>query len=429
MKNFFIALIVVLLLLLAGAYWFLRQTQSYLHSDSFIHQLEGYMSEVMAVPVEIEDIELVDLSSATMVGFKIPLYQATAAAPDSAAAAPAATPVLVDARRSTVVFAGIPKMEGDNTMKRLEINEPVVWLEQEEDGAIAWPLFQSRFDSPAELPGIELQEVVIKDAKVHITGRDGFTALVMEGVDITGAFTARQGFLTGGGELTAERVLLGGKVAITNFKSPVEMSREVMKLTQMSGELYGGTLTGQMTVTPKPKSQPMELSFNAKRVDSGAFLEAMGIGSALQIGQVEIDFQGWGELLEPLLIAGEADFFTSSFNSAGVPVIAQMQKTAQNLNLADVDFESLRGSLETNRGVVTFTRIESLPPDASRLTAQGTVNLEGDLNLEGTIELEGGAVGSVEKFFKDAGLMSEDGSLVKQRFKVTGTTDEPKIEM
>jgi len=432
MKKFFIAVIVILLLLAGGVFLFLKEVKSYVHSDSFIHDLEQYMSEVMAVPVEIEKIELVDMSTATMVGFEIPLSTTTAPpkpVTDGDKPIPTAVPVLIEAGDSTVVFDGIPKMSGNNTMKHLKINQPVVWLEQEEDGSLAWPPFVSKLPAGQEPPSIDLKEVTITDASVSITGKDGFTQLQMNGADVTGSFTAKRGVLTGKGNLVAKKVVLGGKIEITDFKSPVEMSAEAMKLTSFTGKIYGGDIKGKMTVTPKPKSQPMNLNFQANGVDSGKFMEAMGLGSALKIGKVMLDFQGEGELLEPLLIKGEFDFKTSEFDSTGVPVIARMQKMAEDLNLADVKFQALLGEAATDKGVVTFNRITSLPKDASRMDAHGTVDLKGNVNLEGELTLEGGVVGSVQKFFKEAGFMSKDGSLVKKPFKVTGNAADPKVDM
>lgn len=430
MKKFFIILVILVVLLSAG-YIALRQAENFLHSDNFIDQLEGYMSEVVYAPVDIRDIELINLSSAKMKGFHVPLNFAVNDQIEKPTAHSTGRPVLILAEESIVEFDGVPSMEGKSTMAKLTINAPVVWLEQLDDGAIAWPKFSTKIGPDEEEASVEFKEIVIKNASVSITGKDGFTAMQMEGADVTGAFTMTRGVLTGKGRIWAKRVVLGGKIEIKDFMSPIVAKPEKMELTEIKGKIYGGELDGKMTISPAPKSQPMTLTFKAKGVRSSEFMKAFGLASPMDIGNVSLEYDGGGQLLEPLMIKGKGTFKTTEFNGDGVPVVAKMQKMAKDFNLAKVNFDSLYGDLATDQGIITFTDVESLPEgkNDSRLFADGTVNLKGDLNLKGYIQLHGGVVGSIENFFHDAGFLSKDKSLMNKKFKVTGNASDPKIDM
>lgn len=430
MKRFFIILVVLIVLASAG-YIAMRQAENYLHSESFINDLEGYMSEVVYAPVDIKDIELINLSSAKMKGFHVPLNFAIKEQIEKPSASSTAQPVLILAEESIVEFDGVPSMEGKSTMAKLTINAPVVWLEQLDDGAIAWPKFSTKIGSDEEAASVEFKEIIIKDASVSITGKDGFTAMQMKGADVTGAFTMTQGVLTGRGRIEAKQVILGGKIEINDFSSPIVAKPKAMELNHIKGTIYEGQLEGKMTISPAPKSQPMTLTFEAKGVNSSQFMKAFGLASPMDIGQVSMSYNGGGELLEPLQIKGQGKFKTTEFNGDGVPVVAKMEKMAKDFNLAKVNFDSLYGDLATDQGIITFTDVESLPDgkNDSRLFAHGTVNLKGDLNMAGYIQLHGGVVGSIENFFHDAGFLKKGESLMNKKFKVTGTTADPKIDM
>ncbi len=430
MKKFVIILVVVAVLISAG-YIMLRQAENYLHSESFINNLEAYMSEVVYAPVDIKDIELIDLTSARMKGFHVPLNFAVKDQIEKPVKESTARPVLILAEESIVEFDGVPSMQGKSTMAKLTINAPVVWLEQLDDGAIAWPKFSPQVGPDEEIPSVEFKEIIIKNASVSITGKDGFTAMQMEGADVNGHFTMTQGVLTGKGRIKAERVVLGGKIEIQHFSSPIVAKPEAMELTQIKGTIYDGELEGKMTIKPAPTSQPMTLTFQAKGVNSSKFMKAFGLASPMDIGDVSLEYNGGGELLEPLMIKGKGTFKTTAFNGDGVPVVAKMQKMAKDFNLAKVNFKSLYGDLATDQGVITFTEVESLPDgkNDSRLFAHGTVNLKGDLNLDGYIQLHGGVVGSIENFFHDMGFIKKDESLMNKKFKVTGNASDPQIDM
>ena len=273
------------------------------------------------------------------------------------------------------------------------------------------------------------ESVTVHNAHVVVANRTGFTAVEMDGVDVTGAFSSRQGFVSGNGVVTAKDLWLASVVKMTGFQAKLEISPTRAEMTQMAAEIFGGKMTGTMAVDIEPDSQPLTLAVKLEGIRSADFLQALGQTSKLDVGDVDIQFSGKGQMLAPLNVNGGGTFRTGRVDASGIPIMARMQKMAKDTGLASVDFAYMKGTFQMNDGVISFNDVATFPEDQTRIFSTGTVDTTGQVHITGEIHAKGGVAGGIENFLSDIGLHKASESLFVIPFTITGTMADPQVKM
>jgi hypothetical protein len=405
-----------------------NRLHTYLHEGGLALDIAGQISETMMAPVTVGRVDLLEHHGAVINELCVEMPTPKPADQRPYDRLQIKIPPLLEVPKLTLQFEQIPALDQNITLTRLEIDHPRIWFDEAKGGGIAWPPYAPRW--PAEKsPTLTAEAVAVRDGTLILVDRTGKPALNMDRLGVNGTFASQAGIVTGRGRLTASQVVLASKLMLSDFSADLVAARGGGVLENMKATFYGGSLQGQLSMAARPHAAPTEMDVTIQGADSNLVLKDVGLRSQIDLGPIEIQFRGRGDIFSPLLVSGEGTFSTGRVDASRIPVLARMEKWARDTRLAQAKFTSMQGNFRADNGVLLLDQIETLPKDSTRIMARGQVGLDGKVEIFGNIHAEGGVIGSVGNLLEKIGLKKEDQALVKIPFRITGTLDAPVVEM
>ena len=270
-----------------------------------------------------------------------------------------------------------------------------------------------------------ISRLAVEDGTVTMVDDRKAPFLKVEDADLESAFTVIGGVAEGKGKAGIKTLALADMLFVRGVSSPLEMSKEAVRLAPIRGKVAGGDVTGDLKLDLKAARYAMNLDVKGAQVD--ALLKDSGSSPAMTGSlQAKASFEGTGGL-PTMKGRGRADVADCKLTKSNVMTL--LAGVLQLPELASPSFDQCRVEF-TLGGNRVQTPVLSLKGKALQVTGKGTMNLatyglDYDMNLAlAQSLLDKVGVKEIRAAFRDRG----DGFSALD-FKVTGTSDRPQTDI
>jgi uncharacterized protein involved in outer membrane biogenesis len=410
----------------AGLFYASRLLASF-KTPEFKRQVLDQASAAVGTKVDVKTMDIDVLSGVTLQGVAV-----ANPAPFAGSLATAEEVVLRYNLRSLLA--------GHLDVQRLSVRKPVLMLTMDPRGTFNYEKLAGPSSKAGGAAGggggaggatassmlrLVISRLAVEDGEMSMMDDRKASIMRIQDADLESAFTVSGGVAEGKGKAGLGTLVLADMLFVRGVSSPLEMSKEKVRLAPIRGKLAGGDVTGDLKLDLQKAAYAMSLDVKGAQVDT--LLKESGSSRALTGSlQAKASFEGTGGL--PTL-KGRGSAFVSSCKLTKAPVMALLAGVLQLPELANPSFDECRMEF-TIGGNRVQTPVLRLRGAAMQMTGSGTMSLatsaldyDMDLALSKALVDKIG-VKEVRAAFKDRG----DGFSSVQ-FKVTGTSDHPQTDL
>ncbi|MEM1060587.1 MAG: AsmA-like C-terminal region-containing protein [Verrucomicrobiota bacterium] len=262
---------------------------------------------------------------------------------------------------------------------RLTFKSPRFVLRQQDSGDFLLP-----FAPPANLPRMprapiaaQLGAFNLDNGEVRILRRDGRPILEVRDFQAEGQ---RPNGGNGGVALTGAvhlaRLVLWGKVVVNGLQSPYRYQDELLKMTSVQGELYGGRISGQWEQQLGNPEIPYSASLDIQGIDLGRLLAEAADSPDVMTGRLNLATTWLGPGNRPLNVAGEGSFEVSQGRVLNVPLFRELAARLPGLQVvASPDYESISGEYTLVDQQIQFRQLR-FKSTLFEVAGEGTVTFD-----------------------------------------------------
>jgi uncharacterized protein involved in outer membrane biogenesis len=332
----------------------------------------------------------------------------------------------------------LPLLRGRFEVKRLSLEKPVLNLAMdgrgvfnyEKLGGAATPAVApapsarsaARGSSPLD---IVLSRLSVDDARVTMLDERRAPLMRTEDADVTSSFKLTGGALLGTGKASITTLDLADVLFVRSLSAPIEMSKDLVKLTPIRARLAEGDVGGGLTVDLKGFRYALQLDVKGAQVKK-LLEEARSAQSASGKLQAKASFEGTGGL-PTVKGKGNADITDCRVEKSAV--LALLAGVLRLPELLSPRFETchLEFTLGANKARVPVLAFKG--PEI-QLTGQGVTDLgTSSLDFDLTLALKKQILDRIPvREMKGAFHERADGFSTVD-FKVTGTTQQPRTDL
>ena len=342
---------------------------------------------------------------------------------------------LLTAERFVLRYRLLPLLAGRVEVERLALERPALALAMDAKGIFNYERLggSSRRTPPSATPSgagsslrIVLKQLGVAQGSIVMTDHAGARLLSVEGADFRSAFELAGGTARGSGTATVATVDLAGLLFVRTLRSPLEMSKDTVRLAPIRGRVAGGEVTGDVTIRLKDGFRYVA-NLEVKGAEVKTLLaEAKATAGASGTLRAKATFEGRGGMAT-MKGRGEGTVDRCRVeHSATLALLADVLKVPE---LANPDFEECRVEFVQSGSHVT-TPVVSLKGQALRLTGRGSMNLDtAGLDYDLRLALAPKLLAKITRpelrsAFQDAG----DGFATID-FRLYGTTLAPRTDL
>lgn len=328
-----------------------------------------------------------------------------------------------------------PLLAGRVEVERLALEKPSLALAMDARGVFNYERLggAGRLPAPAAPAGlaavplrIVLKRLSVEDASIVMTDHTKARLLSVGDAHFRSAFEIEGGMARGEGEATAASVSLADLLFVRDVRSPLTMSKEVVKLAPLRGRVAGGQVTGDVTVHLRGGFRYVA-NLEVRGADVKALLsEAKSASGVTGTLAAKATFEGSGGL--PTL-KGRGQGTVGGCRVERARTLALLAGVLQVPELANPDFEECRVEF-TQSGSRLSTPVLALKGSAVRLTGRGAVNLDTyGLDYQMTLALAPRLLAKITRpELRPAFKPAADGFSAID-FRLYGTTLEPQTDL
>jgi uncharacterized protein involved in outer membrane biogenesis len=376
-----IAGVLLLLALGPGSIWL----NSFVHSDSFRHEVESKISATAGGPVEIKQIDAGVFIGVRLSGVagKLNTEQGTVAA---------------QAGSIHCSYSLLALLERRLQFNRLTVVDPDVVLTQQPPSTVATPTAPGTTTPASANEGggqTALFSVVLDSAKIsdgHLAIRDttGATKADLKGVqaaaDTSGYYDGRD--VTG--KLSIATIALPQNLQLTDFSTPFTFRTGAISADPYEASAFGGKLTGDYKLDP---TGPSLLHVNGTGLDVAQIGKAASPDSASALsGSLALQSQWHG--VETGKLTGEGDAQITGGKLSGVSVLHDLATILQIRDLSDPDLKQISVHFEVANGSTHFSNLR-IASEVFDMTGSGVIDPQGRIDANMELTLHSGAMGAL----------------------------------
>jgi hypothetical protein len=422
LKKVLLAVAVLfVVVLLAGLVYASRLVAS-LNTPAFKKQVLDQASAAVGTKVDVNKMDIDVLSGVTLVGVSV-------------ANPPPFTGSLATAEEVVLRYRLRSLLAGHLEVQRLSLKKPVLAFAMDPRGTFNYEkLGGAKTGAPAPAPTgggassmlrLVISRLAVEDGEMTMVDDRKASVLKAQDADFESAFTVTGGVAEGKGKASIASLVLADMLFVRGVSSPLEMSKERVRLAPIRGKLAGGEVDGDLKLDLKKAAYTMGLEVKGASVDT--LLKEAGSSRAMTGSlQAKASFEGTGGL--PTLKGhGSAEVKDCKLQKS--TVMALLAGVLQLPELADPSFDECRMEFTIGSNRVQ-TPVLSLKGKALQMTGKGTMSLatsaldyDMDLALSQAL-VDRIGVKELRAAFKDRG----DG-FSTVAFKVTGTTERPQTDL
>jgi hypothetical protein len=322
------------------------------------------------------------------------------------------------------------------------IEQPSVVIVQKPNGELSLPFIVKTAGKPAPPVAGDAKtesaapfQVVwpqfdLKEGELVVRRADGGSSLQAKGVNINGRCPMEGGdpaFAAEGKALLKELRLLD-QALITNIRGLFNFQRGVLKLSSLDAEAYSGKLTGEVEQHVSDSQKTYNAKLDCHGADVNELLTTFAEKPQMMSGKLDAKTLWMGELGAPEKISGQGTVEIKQGRAINMPIFRQLASLLGNISLiAQPDFSECKAEYTIANQVVDISSLVMKSPMFD-LTAKGRARFDKTLEMEGELALNPEALKLIPKEISSAFTDRGDGYRVVP-LKVTGTVNEPKVEM
>jgi uncharacterized protein involved in outer membrane biogenesis len=415
--------ILFVVLVCAGLFYASRLLASF-KTPEFKRQVLDQASAAVGTKVDVKTMDIDVLSGVTLQGVAV-----ANPAPFAGSLATAEEVVLRYNLRSLLA--------GHLDVQRLSVRKPVLMLTMDPRGTFNYEKLAGPSSKAGAAAGgggggaassmlrLVISRLAVEDGEMSMMDDRKASIMRVQDADLESAFTVSGGVAEGKGKAGLGTLALADMLFVRGVSSPLEMSKEKVRLAPIRGKLAGGDVTGDLKLDLQKAAYAMSLDVKGAQVDT--LLKESGSSRALTGSlQAKASFEGTGGLPT---VKGRGTAFVSSCKLTKAPVMALLAGVLQLPELANPSFDECRMEF-TIGGNRVQTPVLRLRGAAMQMTGSGTMSLATsalDYDMELALSkalVDKIGVKEVRAAFKDRG----DGFSTVP-FKVTGTSDHPQTDL
>jgi uncharacterized protein involved in outer membrane biogenesis len=422
-RKVLLSVLVLFVVLVVGCLFYATRLVASLKTPEFKNQVLAQASAFVGTKVDVKTMDIDVLSGVTLKGVAV-----DNPAPFAGSLATAKEVVLRYNLRSLLA--------GHVDVQRLSLHEPVLMLSMDPRGTFNYEKLAGSPAKAAPAPGgasgmagsmlrLVISRLAVENGTVSMFDDRKAPILRVENADLESAFTVSGGLAEGKGKAGLATLALADTLFVRGVSSPLEMSKERVRLAPIRGKLAGGDVTGDLKLDLKKAAYSMSLDVKGAEVDT--LLKESGSSRAVTGSlQAKASFEGTGGL--PTL-KGKGSAEVTSCKLTKAPVMALLAGVLQLPELANPSFDECRMEF-TIGGNRVQTPVLSFKGAAMQMTGRGAMSLAtSTLDYDMDLALSKGLVDKIgvkelRSAFRDRG----DG-FSAVAFKVTGTTERPQTDL
>jgi uncharacterized protein involved in outer membrane biogenesis len=422
LKKVLLAVAVLfVVVLLAGLVYASRLVAS-LNTPAFKKQVLDQASAAVGTKVDVNKMDIDVLSGVTLVGVSV-------------ANPPPFTGSLATAEEVVLRYRLRSLLAGQIEVQQLSLKKPVLGFAMDPRGTFNYEKLggaKPAAPAPASTGGgassrlrLVISRLAVEDGEMTMVDDRKASVMKAQDADLESAFTVAGGVAEGKGKASISNLVLADMLFVRGVSSPLEMSKERVRLAPIKGKLAGGDVNGELKLDLKKAAYAMGLEVKGASVDT--LLKEAGSSRAMTGSlQAKASFEGTGGM-PTLKGRGSAEVKDCKLQKS--PVMALLAGVLQLPELADPSFEECRMEF-TIGGNRVQTPVLGLKGKALQMTGKGTMSLATSaLDYDMDLALSRGLVDKIgvkelRAAFKDRG----DG-FSTVAFKVTGTTERPQTDL
>jgi uncharacterized protein involved in outer membrane biogenesis len=274
-----------------------------------------------------------------------------------------------------------------------------------------------------------IDEVEVEDGVFQFVDAEKKTKVLCEGIEASGNFLTAPEQLQSQGKLSIENIVIEPNLKITSFQSPISYTNEILILPSFEADLYEGNVSGRFRARFDKEQKPFRSKIQVRDFDLKTFLEARSDEASPIEGKADLNFEGQGAFEDAKNIVGKGDFLVRSFEAEGLKFFRQIGAVVGVPGLSDITFDEVIGNFYIKDQQVIFEKVETQPKGSTTyMEGRGMIDFEGNLNFSGSITLNSGLIGELAQLLNTIKIKGKEG-MITIPFTVTGTTDDPKIQV
>ncbi|HEY7515904.1 MAG TPA: AsmA-like C-terminal region-containing protein [Vicinamibacteria bacterium] len=423
MRKVLLSVLVLIVVLLAAGLFYAGRLVASLKTPEFKKQVLAQASTAVGTKVDVKSMDIDVLSGVTLQGVAV--------------ANPAPFPgSLATAEEVVLRYRLRSLLAGRVEVQRLSVRKPVLLLAMDPKGTFNYEKLAgaSAKTAPAAPAGggmagsmlrLVISRLAVENGEVLMVDDRKAPIMKVQDADLESAFTVGGGVAEGKGKAGLGTLALADMLFVRGVSSPLEMSKERVRLSPIRGKLAGGDVTGDLQLDLKKAAYAMSLDVKGAQVDT--LLKESGSSRAVTGSlQAKASFEGTGGL--PTL-KGKGSAFVSSCRLTKSPVMALLAGVLQLPELANPSFDECRMEFSIGGNRVQ-TPVLSLKGAVVQMTGKGTMGLAtSGLDYDMEMALSKALVDKIGVKELRAAFRDRGDGFSTIPFRVTGTTDHPQTDL
>jgi hypothetical protein len=328
-----------------------------------------------------------------------------------------------------------PLLAGRLEVERVALEKPALGLALDAKGVFNYERLGGA-SKKAATPGgaaavalpfrLVLSQLAVENGSVTLTDSTQARLLKIDDAGFRSAFEVAGGIAQGSGEATIATVSLADLLFLRSVRAPLAMSKEVVKLAPIRGEVAGGRATGDVTVHLKGGLRYVaNLEVKGAQV-STLLAEAKSAGGVSGTLAAKAVFEGSGGL--PTM-KGRGQGTVTGCRVEHARTLAVLAEILKVPELASPDFDECRVEF-TQSGSRLSTPVLLLKGPALQLSGRGTVNLDTyGLDYQMSLALAPKLLAKVTRPELRPAFKERSDGFSAMDFRLYGTTTQPQTDL
>ncbi|NJK92098.1 MAG: AsmA family protein [Blastochloris sp.] len=338
-------------------------------------------------------------------------------------------------------FSLLSIFQGNPTVSKLIITQPVLKLRQRKEGGLILPIdlaqLQAKLTEASANPGpveagtqlpLSISNLKLLGAAVEVYADDGSVLFKAENANFNGSFTQTLSERSAQGDLTIAKLFITPGIQASEAKSPLVFEKNILRLTQLTAKLYGGDFAGEASLDTQASPMTYQTTAQVTGADLSPFMADLGSDANTILGKATMDFKGGGDFAQPKELVGAGTLSVSEFQ---VPKLQSLKAVGLTLGITALQegkFDSLQSTYKIAGQKVILEPLNVNSPNLN-IVMNGPIGFDKSIQLLGTLSVDPGSLQLANTLLSSANLSSSSVTRMNLPITVTGMANDPKVRV
>jgi len=393
-----------------GAIWL----NSFIHSDSFRHEMETRASDAVGGQVEIKQVDFGVFSGVKLDGLatKLTTDQGT---------------IVSQVQSVHCSYSLVALLDRRFKIGALTMVHPEITLTQQPPSAVPMPKTapkDSGNDSVAQTPPFQISLESAKITEGHLLIKDSSGAIkadvqgIKSTADTSGYFDGKD--VTG--TIYIDSVGLPQNLTISDISTSFIYNKDVIEAKPFKATAFSGTITGEYRLDP---SGPSLMNVHAEQVDMLQVGQAATPNSPTKLSGM-LNLQSIWHGVETARLTGEGDAQITGGQLKGVVLLNDLATALKLPVMRNPEFSKITTHFEVAHGTTHFDQL-IMESSAFKMTGSGEIDPRGNLSANMVMTLNADSMKQIPGIATTAFSKLPDGS-GSIPFHLGGTSTNPESD-